>query len=38
MARAWKDNCNVPISGILIDTLAYKFLKTWEYKDMGYIY
>ncbi|EOU2112672.1 SMODS domain-containing nucleotidyltransferase [Clostridium perfringens] len=38
MARAWKDNCNVPISGILIDTLAYKFLKTWEYKDRGYIY
>ncbi|WP_297522481.1 nucleotidyltransferase [uncultured Clostridium sp.] len=38
MARAWKNKCNVPMSGILIDTLAYKFIKEWEYKDKSYIY
>ncbi|MGI2855267.1 SMODS domain-containing nucleotidyltransferase [Shewanella algae] len=38
MARAWKDKWNVPISGMLIDTLAYNFLKDWEYKDKSYIY
>lgn len=38
MARAWKKNCNVPMSGILIDTLAYKFIKEWKYKDKSYIY
>ncbi|EOU1648714.1 MAG: nucleotidyltransferase [Clostridium perfringens] len=38
MARAWKNNCNVPMSGILIDTLAYKFIKDWEYNDKSYVY
>ncbi|WP_236686900.1 hypothetical protein [Ornithinibacillus contaminans] len=38
MARAWKNTCNVPMSGILIDTLAYKFLKDWEYKDKSLVY
>lgn len=38
MVRAWKKTCNVPMSGILIDTLAYKFLKNWEYKDKSYTY
>lgn len=38
MARAWKNNCNVPMSGILIDTLAYKFIKEWQYKDKSYVY
>ncbi|PCD84815.1 nucleotidyltransferase [Lysinibacillus fusiformis] len=38
MIRAWKYNCNVPMSGILIDTLAYKFLKDWEYKDKSFLY
>ena len=38
MARAWKGNCNVPMSGILIDTLAYKFINDWEYKDKSYLY
>lgn len=38
MIRAWKNNCNVPLSGVLIDTLAYKFLKDWEYKDKSYVY
>lgn len=38
MVRAWKNTCDVPMSGILIDTLAYKFIKDWEYKDNSYIY
>lgn len=38
MARAWKAACNVPMSGVLIDTLAYKFIKNWEYKDTSYYY
>lgn len=38
MARAWKEKCNVPISGILIDTLAYKFIENWTYKDKSYLY
>lgn len=38
MARAWKEKCKVDISGILIDTLAYKFISDWEYKDKSYLY
>lgn len=36
IARAWKEKCNVSMSGILIDTLAYKFLNDWKYKDKSY--
>lgn len=38
MARAWKQKNNVEMSGILIDTLAYKFIDDWEYKDKSYLY
>lgn len=38
MARAWKDKWSVPIGGLLIDTLAYNFMKQWEYRDKSYIY
>lgn len=38
MARAWKDTWDVPIGGLLIDTLAYNFLKDWEYKDKSFTY
>ncbi|WP_075982868.1 SMODS domain-containing nucleotidyltransferase [Bacillus massilinigeriensis] len=38
MIRAWKNTWNVPMSGILIDTLAYKFIKDWEYSDKSYTY
>lgn len=38
MARAWKDKWNVPMGGLLIDTLAYNFLKDWEHKDKSYTY
>jgi predicted nucleotidyltransferase len=38
MARSWKNNCSVPLNGILIDTLSYKFIKDWENKDKSYLY
>ena len=38
MMRAWKEKCDVPMSGILIDTLAYQFIDEWEYKDKSYLY
>lgn len=38
MARAWKDKWDVPMKGLLIDTLAYKFLSNWQYKTNSYIY
>lgn len=39
MARAWKNKHGVGISGLLIDTLAYNFLKaTSDYDDKSYLY
>ncbi len=38
MTRAWKDKWNVPMGGLLIDTMAYNFLKNWEYRDKSFIY
>lgn len=38
MARAWKDNWDVPMGGLLIDTLAYNFLSQWSYKDKSFVY
>jgi hypothetical protein len=38
MARAWKETWDVPMNGLLIDTLAYNFLESWIYKDKSYLY
>lgn len=38
MTRVWKDKWSVPMGGLLIDTLAYNFLKNWEHKDKSYLY
>ena len=38
MARAWKARWDVPISGLLIDTLAYAFIESWAYRDKSYLY
>lgn len=38
MMRAWKAKWTVPISGLLIDTLAYQFIENYEYKDKSYLY
>ncbi|MDR9747644.1 SMODS domain-containing nucleotidyltransferase [Paenibacillus taichungensis] len=36
MTKAWKAKHNVPISGMLIETLAMQFMDDWEYNDMSY--
>ncbi|MGT1852506.1 nucleotidyltransferase [Enterobacter hormaechei subsp. hoffmannii] len=38
MTRAWKRKWNVPISGLLIDTLAYQFIENWGHRDKSYLY
>lgn len=38
MMRAWKSKWSVPMGGLLIDTLAYRFIDSWEYKDKSYFY
>lgn len=38
MMRAWKENMNVPIKGLLIDTLAYQFICDYTNKDKSYLY
>lgn len=38
MARAWRRNCNVPINGLLIDTLAERFLMKYEHRKKSYTY
>ncbi len=38
MARAWRDLNNVPMSGMLIDTLAYQFIASWAFRDKSYLY
>lgn len=38
MARAWKDKWDVPIGGLLMDTLAYNFLKSWAHREKSYLY
>lgn len=38
MIRAWKDKYDVPMGGLLIDTFAYRFLNSWDYKDKSFLY
>ena len=38
MVRAWKDEHNVPIPGLLIDTLVGRFLKKWGYNQKSFLY
>lgn len=38
MARIWKGQHNVGISGMLIDTLAYQFIESWPERDKSYLY
>lgn len=38
MVRTWKSENSVSMSGILIDTLAYDFIASWEYRDKSYLY
>jgi hypothetical protein len=38
MMRAWKRYWEVPIGGLLIDTLAYQFIEHYEYRDKSFLY
>jgi hypothetical protein len=38
MIRAWKYNCDFPMGGLLIDTLAHNFMKDWHYRDKSFLY
>lgn len=38
MIRAWKEKWNVPMGGLLIDTLAYQFIKAWSHRTDSYLY
>ena len=36
--RSWKGKWDVPIGGLLVDTLAYQFIDGWQYKDKSFLY
>ena len=38
MMRSWKNNWDVPMGGLLIDTLAYQFIENYAYSDKSYLY
>jgi hypothetical protein len=38
MMRSWKRMWDVPIKGLLIDTLAYQFIEGWANKDKSFVY
>ena len=38
MMRVWAGHCSVPISGMLIDTLAYQFIENYEHRDKSFLY
>jgi len=38
MMRAWKKKWDVPIGGLLVDTLAYQFIENWQHRDKSYMY
>ena len=38
MMRSWKAKWEVPIGGLLVDTLAFQFIEKYEYRDKPYIY
>lgn len=38
MARIWRDRHSVPLSGMLIDTIAYQWIPSWNFKDKSFLY
>lgn len=36
MMRSWKKTLDVPISGLLIDTLAYQFIINWKHRSKSF--
>jgi hypothetical protein len=38
MMRSWKNKWDVPIGGLLVDTLAYQFIENYTHRDKSYLY
>jgi hypothetical protein len=38
MMRAWKRKWNVPVGGLLVDTLAYQFIQGWDHRTDSFFY
>jgi len=38
MMRSWKRKWDVPIGGLLVDTLAYQFIENYTHRDKSYLY
>jgi hypothetical protein len=38
MMRSWKREWEVPIGGLLIDTLAYQFIENYEHRSKSFLY
>lgn len=38
MLRQWKAQWDVPIGGLLIDTLGYQFIENWAHRQKSYFY
>jgi len=38
MMRDWKNKWDVPIGGLLVDTLAYQFIEKWAHRNESYFY
>ena len=38
MTRSWKRKWEVPIGGLLVDTLAYQFIENYTYRDKSFLY
>lgn len=38
MMRSWKNTWSVPISGLLVDTLAYQFIENYQNRDKSFLY
>jgi hypothetical protein len=38
MTRSWKRKWDVPMGGLLVDTLANSFIKGWTNRDKSYLY
>lgn len=38
MMRVWRDVHSVPMSGMLVDTLAYQFIEGWTKRDKSFFY
>ena len=38
MMRVWRDYHSVPMSGMLIDTIAYYFIERWPHREKSFLY